>query len=140
MSNLPKDLESKHQMELKSASSLPPNDDQIDLSKLLYRPRVLSTYGWLSYLIDWLHSFSVVQNDDFRMHVLLCSKLSLNTLKFYMVRLTIPFEASISGILPDSFALVLDGQTTPEAKYFALFATFRLKAVQYIDWLAWLSH
>lgn len=123
-SNLMQHLDRKHPAEVKEARARKlASYNQRSLSSLLYCPKVVAVHGWLCYVIHCLRPFSVVNNDDVRAHIRY-DRISLNTFKTYLAALTTRVELKISTALPDRFALVFDGQTTPEAHYVAVFATY----------------
>lgn len=51
-------------------------------------------------------------------------EISLNTFKMYMNSLTRLIEQKISKLLTNRLALVVDGQTTPNANYVTVFVSF----------------
>lgn len=115
MRTLLKHIERKHPSKLKSVRNGGSNVGKSNLCKLLYRPNVISIQTWLSSMTHCPYIFSIVHNDDVRMHIW-CNKLSLNTLiKIYMSIITTRVEANMYRILPDKFALVFDGHMMSEA-------------------------
>lgn len=85
-----------------------PHNGLSNLSSLLYSKDVTDLYLWLSYVIQCLCRFSVVENGKIRDH--LCyERMSLNTFKLYMSQLTLQVEINISEMLPRRLLLFLTG-------------------------------
>lgn len=126
VSNLLQHFERKRPLELKSARERKNTSGQRDLSKRHINSKIISIHGWISYLLQCLRPFWMVQNEDVCFHIWY-DKSSLNNFKLYLSKLSTVFKANISRMLPKNFALIFDGHTTTKAHYVAMFATFTKK-------------
>lgn len=138
MLKFPQHIERKIHFELKADQTSELEEKKRDLSRVLYYPKLISVNDWLSYKIHWLCLFSVVHNEDVWAHIG-NGKISLNTMKHYLLKLAISLLVNISNVLPEIIALVLDRQTTPEAHYVAVFATYTADCALRFK-LAFLAH
>lgn len=68
-----------------------------------------------------------MQNDDVS-ELVRYENISINTCKEYMQECTAKVETAISVTLPETYAIVFDGQTSSDAHYVAVFPTFISKA------------
>lgn len=75
---------------------------------------------WLGYVLHCLWLFFAVNNKVVQTCIL-CEKISLNKVIHFLSILLLRVSPNISRLLPNLFAVILDGQTTLEAHHVALF-------------------
>lgn len=82
----------------------------------------MSVRGSLCDVLHRLQKFSAMNNDKFCAHTRY-NRISLNSFKHFLAAITIFVKQNNTLALPHHFAIVFDGQTTPETHYPAVFAT-----------------
>ena len=80
-------------------------------------------FGWLDWIIGNLEPFNFVSNQKNRQYSTL-EGISTNTFLHNVHKLTALVEEKISSVLPDKFALIIDGWSHTSTHYLAIFASF----------------
>lgn len=96
------------------------------LSKLFYCLVVLTIHGWLCSVMRCFLHFSVVNDSDVCTHTRY-NGISMDTFKNHLTAIATHNKHNICTTLSDRFVFVFDKQTTPEAHYVAVFATYPLE-------------
>lgn len=89
----------------------------------MYCLKIFSIHQWLCHMILWRHPFSAQENKDIQRHTQY-EKLSLNTSKHYLSKLTRSVQLNLFWSPAYRFELIFDSQSNPEAHYVSVFVTF----------------
>lgn len=116
-------LDKKHPAKLRIARIKSTPWQQKYFGKLLFYARLISIYATFSFVIPCIRPFAAVQDENVQTPARY-ERVSLNTFELYMSTLTSFVEENILHCCPDRFSLVLDRQSTLNARYVAVFATF----------------
>lgn len=92
-------------------------------STFCWSSKTKQLFAWLDLIVMGLLPFSFCDKPCITRNMREPS-IAVNTLKKYMIALTTLVESKISDILPDKFAVVLDGWSAGDTHYIAIFATF----------------
>lgn len=80
-------------------------------------------HGWTAYNVLCKMLFAVAQITNICEHIIYAG-IPLKTFKNYSQLLTRKIDKNIGDVLPDKNFLFLNFETTPDARYIALFGTF----------------
>lgn len=90
----------------------------------LWKKTTCRVHGWLQYTIHNLRPFNSCENLDVFRHIK-HETISQKTLLKYVENLTELVEKKLSQLLPEKFALMLDGWSTTNTHYIGIMAIFR---------------
>lgn len=90
---------------------------------LFFSKKAVQIHAWLELIILSLLPFSILNSDVLKRHIKY-KPMTYHTFIKYMSRLTATVEKKIAKLLPNKFALVIDGWSSSGTHYLAVFATF----------------
>lgn len=90
----------------------------------LWKKTTCRLHGWFQYTIHNLRPFNSCENLDVFRHIK-HETISQKTLLKYVENLTELVEKKLSQLLPEKFALILDGWSTTNTHYIGIMAIFR---------------
>lgn len=92
---------------------------------LSFPPEAQSAFAWLKCVTIPLQPSSFFKQNFFSNHFRL-STISVDLLTRYMSTLTTVVEEKVKSVLPDSFAIILDGWSSGDTHYVSVFASFQV--------------
>lgn len=92
-------------------------------SSFFWTSKTKQLFAWIDLIVMGLLPFSFCEKECITKHIRE-APISVNALKKHMAALTTLVESKISDMLPEKFAIVLDGWSAGDTHYIAMFATF----------------
>ncbi len=119
-------LYEEHVRDISAGNTVPQTSFFESKVKLFYGSKTQNVYGWLDLILNLLMPFYSCENAVLRKYVK-HNSISYSTFIKYMEGLTKIVENKIQVLLPDKFALGIDGWTVSHVHYISMYATFPSK-------------